>query len=143
MPRSRVFASPTSNYQNSNFFWNLSQNLSKFDKKNFQNFYLINDQMSLKFEANFANKIFWGVNLLLFDKIMLKFQISWKSDHFWPKFTNKKPFLLSKNFLKFFFVKSHAQSSNLHYAISRKKLRGQNSILLYKMLETVSSLRKY
>ena len=85
--------------------------------------------MSLKFEANFANKIFLGVNLLLFDKIMLKFQISLKSDHFWPKFTNKKPFLLSKNFLKFFFVKSHAQSSNLHYAISQKKLWGQNSIL--------------
>ena len=58
--------------------------------------------MSPKFEANFANKIFLGVNLLLFDKIMLKFQISWKSDHFWPKFTNKKPFLLSKIFLKFF-----------------------------------------
>ena len=116
----------------------ICQNLTK---KNFQNFYLINDQMSLKFEANFANKNFLGVNLLLFDKIMLKFQISWKSDHFWPKFTNKKPFLLSKNFLKFFFVKSHAQSSNLHYAISQKKLRGQNSILLYKMIETVSFLR--
>ena len=99
----------------------ICQNLTK---KNFQNFYLINDQMSLKFEANFANKIFLGVNLLLFDKIMLKFQISWKSDHFWPKFTNKKPFLLSKNFLKFFFVKSHAQSSNLVYAISPKKITG-------------------
>ena len=31
-----------------------------------------------------------------------RFQISWKSDHFWPKFTNKKPFLLSKKFLNFF-----------------------------------------
>ena len=77
----------------------ICQNLTK---KKFQNFYFINDQMSLKFEANFANKIFLGVNLLLFDKIMLKFQISWKSNHFWPKFTNKKPFLLSKKFLKFF-----------------------------------------
>ena len=94
--------------------------------------------MSPKFEANFANKFFWGVNLLLFDKILLKFQILWKSDHFWPKFINKKPFLLSKNFLKFFFVKSHAQSSNLVYAISQKKLRGQKSIYVYKMLETVS-----
>ena len=76
MPRSRDFASPTSNYQNSNFFGNLNQNLSKFDKKKFQIFYLINVQMSPKFEANLANKIFLGVNLLLFDKIMLKFQIS-------------------------------------------------------------------
>ena len=31
--------------------------------------------MSPKFEANFANKFFLGVNLLLFDKILLKFQI--------------------------------------------------------------------
>ena len=96
--------------------------------------------MGPKFEANFAIKIFLGVILLLFDKILLEFQILWKSDHFWPKFTNKKPFLLSKKFLNFFFVKSHAQSSNLHYAISQKKLRGQNSILLYKMPETVSFL---
>ena len=58
--------------------------------------------MSLKFEANFANKIFLGVNLLLFDKILLKFQISWKSGHFWPKFTNKKPFLLRKKIFEIF-----------------------------------------
>ena len=125
--------------------------MAKFGKKKFKkffhnkwaDFYLINEPMVPKFEANFAIKIFWGVILLLFDKIMLKFQISWKSDHFWPKFTNKKPFLLSKNFWKFFFVKSHVQRSNLDYAISPKKLRGQNSILLYKMLETVSSLRNH
>ena len=47
--------------------------------------------------GQFRHKIFWGVILLLFDKIMLKFQISWKSDHFWPKFTIEKPFLLSKS----------------------------------------------
>ena len=58
--------------------------------------------MGPKFEANFAIKIFLGVILLLFDKILLEFQILWKSDHFWPKFTNKKAFLFSKIFLNFF-----------------------------------------
>ena len=58
--------------------------------------------MSPKFEANFAIKIFLGVNLLLFDKILLKFQISWKSDHFWPKFINKKPLLFIEKILNFF-----------------------------------------
>ena len=58
--------------------------------------------MGPKFEANFAIKNFGGVILLLFDKIMLKFQMPWKSGQNWPKFTNKKPLLFSKNFLKFF-----------------------------------------
>ena len=51
-----------------------------------------------KFEANFAIKFFWGVILLFFDKIWPKFQMPWKSGRNWPKFDNKKPFLLSKNF---------------------------------------------
>ena len=37
-----------------------------------------------------------GVILLFFDKIRPKFQMPWKSGQNWPKFDNKKPFLLSK-----------------------------------------------
>ena len=73
-----------------------------WQKKILKFFYLINVQMSPKFDANFAIKIFLGVILLFFDKILLEFQILWKSDHFWPKFTNKKAFLFSKIFWIFF-----------------------------------------
>ena len=75
--------------------------------------------MGPKFEANFAIEIFFGVILLLFYKIWPKFQILWKSDQNWPKFTIKKPFLLSEFFLKIFLVKSLVQGSNLDYAMSR------------------------
>ena len=89
--------------------------------------------MSTKFEAKIGIKIFLGVVLLLFDKILLEFQISWKSGQIWPNFTNKKPFLFSKKILKIFFVKFLAQSSILDYAISRKNLWCQKPKYVYSM----------
>ena len=70
--------------------------IQNFFHNKWANFYLINEPMGPKFEANFAIEIFWGVILLLFYKIWPKFQILWKSDQNWPKFTIKKPFLLSE-----------------------------------------------
>ena len=74
------------------------KNFKKFFHNEWDDFYILNEPMGPKFEANFAIKIFWGVILLFFDKIWLKFQMPWKSGQNWPKFDNKKPFLLSKNF---------------------------------------------
>ena len=48
----------------------ICQNLAK---KILKIFYLINEQMSTKFEAKNATKKIWGLMLLLFDKILLKF----------------------------------------------------------------------